>query len=312
MNGRVTVALVALSLTALLPALAEVSRLPEPVHQQTGADPPDEALLKGLLLPKPKGYQETDLEDEPGQSDPFHPSPLEERYYFQPYTHGKVGDGMGWTRPDSVYFSQIPAQAREFPSNFKSLPVLRFNNIDVNREREIRFREHGDYDQWFLQDFTAPFTAMIVFHRPTRHIYFFDYKMKRGQMVQAHSVNNCYNCHPSGLRTIRTYAIKKTDKTLLDAFNRRILSYGAADFGDNIDPKRLGPALDDDRCTGCHEGRTRGKLYRIHMRPLIYYFYKLHNMPPGAPLVAAESKTLLKRLHDGWKAAIMPATKRKS
>ena len=310
MNGRVIVG-VALSLLAMFPALSAVVPLPEPVHEETGAAPPDESVLKSYLLPKPKGYQETGLEDRDGQGDPFHPSPEEERCFFQPYSQREVDDGMAWVRPDNLYFALIPEKAKEYPANFKDLPVVRYNNIDVNREREIRFREHGEYDQWFLRDYTEPFTAAILFHHKTRHIYFFDYKLKRGKMVMAKAINNCYLCHPSGLRTIRTYAIKKTDRKTLDAFNRRILSYGAADFGDNIDPKRLGPALDDERCNACHDGRIRGKIYRVHMRPLAYYLTKLKNMPPGAPLDKTESMALMKRLRDRWKAAIMPPRKKK-
>src|SRR5439155_18932494 len=87
----------------------------------------------------------------------------------------------------------------------------------------------------------------------------------------------------------------KTDAAQLKEFDRRLLSYGAANFGNSIDPSRLGPALDNARCVGCHDGHTRGRLYAIHLATVAYYTPTLRAMPPGAPL----SPEAAKRLIDG-------------
>jgi hypothetical protein len=300
----------ALLAAAMAPAALGGARptpaLPEPVHLETGAPPPDELLLDGFLLPVPKGYKATGLKDQPGQQDPIKLSKAEALKLGFPYRKPTEEDGMGWVRPDHQYFNTIAPRAREIPRSLKHLPVVRFNNIDQSREREIRFRQHGEYDQWFLHDFTAEFTSLLTIHRRTRHAYFFDYDWEDDEIYLVTTISNCFNCHPSGPRVIRTYATKKTDAAVLKAFNRRILSYGAVDYGDNIDPKRLGPPVDDARCVGCHDGNQRGKIYRIHGVPLAYYLKKLRNMPPGAPLSPAEADALIARLHQRWKAATAP------
>lgn len=288
---------------ALSGAARPAPTLPGPVHEETGAPAPDEALLESFLLPVPKGYRASGLKGTPATPDPIKMSKAERLRVEFPYRRPKESDGMGWVRPDHQYFNLINKKARQIPRSLEHLPVVRFNNLDESREREIRFRQHGEYDQWFLHDFTKDFTSLLVIHRKTRHAYFFDYDWEDDDIYLITTISNCFSCHPSGPRAIRTYATRKTDAAVLRAFNRRILSYGAIRYGDNIDPKRLGPALDDARCTPCHDGNNRGRIYRVHGVPLAYYLKKVRNMPPGAPLSQAEATALFEEFHRKWKAA---------
>lgn len=161
---------------------------------------------------------------------------------------------MGWRLPDREYTESIPLEAKMIPRNLSALPGLRFNNLEIRGERELRWRSHGEYDQWFLHDSTRKLNALMAIHRQSKRAYFFEYRWKSGHVVYDQSTESCYSCHVSGPRLIRTYDLGKVDTTRLGEFNRRLLSYGVVDFGDSVDRERLGPPLADERCITCHNG----------------------------------------------------------
>jgi hypothetical protein len=143
----------------------------------------------------------------------------------------------------------------------------------------------------------------MTIRRETKQVYFLEYRQEGTKLVVRTSQESCHACHASGARAIRTYALPKVDPELLASVNTRLLSYGAADFGPSIDSGRLGPALDDSRCTGCHDGRTRGRLFAIHLAEMRYYLKTLHAMPPGHPLSDGEADALLERVYARWREA---------
>lgn len=275
--------LLGLSLTGAPAAPAE-SSLPAPVGEQ--------GVLSTCLLPAPPGYVVSPQQKE-RQKTPFPLTPAQRAWLFSPYFPGSMGQTMGWTVSDREYTASIPAEAKVVPRDLSSLPALRFNNLEIHGERELRFRSHGEYDQWFLRDETRKLNALLAIHRETRRVYFFEYRWRGDRLVFDQSTETCYSCHVSGPRVVRTYNLEKVDPVRLAEFNRKLLSYGAADFGDSIDPVRLGPALEDERCTGCHEDRTRGRLYAMHLPTVAYYLQTLRAMPPGAPLASEESGKLI-------------------
>jgi hypothetical protein len=218
-----------------------------------------------------------------------------------PYRTNRGDLGMGWTRLDAEYYARIPKAAREVPESLAGLPVVKFNNAQIEGIREIRFRDHGEYDQWFLWDRTREVRACIAVHRETKRIYFFEYLFNKHKLARDPSMTNCFQCHASGPRLIRSYMVAKVDRPTMDRFNKRILSYGAVNFGDSIDPKRIGPALADSRCIGCHNNEHRGKLYLVHADMIGYYLKDLHAMPPSAGIDKPAADKLLGALLHNWR-----------
>lgn len=261
----------------------------------------EEAVLATCRLKPPPGYEkrkQRDLDQVPA----FVLPDREDALVSDPYRTNRGDYGMGWTRPDADYFARIPKEAREIPESLAGLPVVKFNNAQIEGLREIYFREHGAYDQWFLWDRTRKVRACIAIQRETKRIHFFEYGFDRHRLVRDPSMTNCFQCHASGPRLIRTYMIAKVHQPTLDAFNKRLLGYGAVDFGDSIDAKRLGPAVADPRCVACHNDVLRGRLYLPHADMMRYYLNDLHAMPPGASLdKPASDKALRALLHD-WRA----------
>lgn len=264
--------------------------------------PANVGSLPACLLPPPAGYVASPQKAERQRA----PIPLtaEERARLLFPQHPELaGRTMGWTLPDREYTAAIPLEAKVVPRDLSALPVLRFNNLEIHGERELRWRSHGEYDQWFLHDVTRKLHALMTIHRQTKRVYFFEYRWKEGRVVYDQSTESCYSCHASGPRLVRTYDLPKVDPTVLGEFNRKLLSYGAAQFGDSVDPVRLGPPLDDARCTGCHDGATRGRLYAMHLPTLGYYLQTLRSMPPGAPLDPDAARALIIRQYHRFVAA---------
>jgi len=257
-------------------------------------------VLSNYLLEPPSGYRSRNQALRK-QTDPVPLTRPEQAQLFSPSHPSLYKRDMGWTRRNRSYWATIPPEARDVPPDLSSLPALRFDNLEVHGVRELRWRSHGPYDQWFLHDRSRKLHAVLAIHRQTRRTYMFEYRREGSAIHPGAGKDSCYSCHPSGPRLIRTYALPQVDPRLLAAFNARLLSYGAADFGDDLDPARLGPALDDARCTGCHDGRSRGRLYQIHTRTMAYYLKELAAMPLGDPLPPAECDRLLYRQYSRWK-----------
>ncbi len=260
----------------------------------------EETILGTCRLKPPPGYGKREQRDL-DQVAAFALPKREKSLISDPYGTNRGDFGMGWTRLDADYYARIPKAAREIPESLAALPVVKFNNAQIEGMREIRFREHGEYDQWFLWDRTREVRACIAVHRETKRIYFFEYLFNKHKLVRDPSMTNCFQCHASGPRLIRSYMVTKVDRAAMDRFNQRILSYGAIDFGDSIDPKRLGPALSDGRCAGCHNNVHRGRLYVVHADMIRYYLKDLRAMPPSAGVEKAAADTLLRTLLHNWR-----------
>lgn len=196
----------------------------------------------------------------------------------RPYNHG-----MGWSLPDREYWERIPPAARQVPRDWSRLPVVRFTNSDLGGVREVRLRIGPEYDQWLLNDPLHDLTACISVKRATRRVYFLQITpQQNGQWGFAESRDHCYSCHASGPRVIRPLNAVGVDREVLARFNRRLLAYGACDFGDSVPPESRGEPYADARCAGCHNGVLRGRLYRIHTRPIRFKTQEERTMPPRA------------------------------
>jgi hypothetical protein len=188
---------------------------------------------------------------------------------------------MGWAVPDTEYWRQIPAEARAIPEDWTDLPAVRFTNTQVDGEREIRLSIQGEYDLWLLRDPLHELTACIAIHRPTRRSWFVEIaRGPDGRWAPRRAKDPCYACHPSGPRLVRPLAQPGVDWNRLALFNRRMLGYGACDFGESVDARTRGAVNADERCTGCHNGVGRGKLYAIHSRIIQFKVQRDETMPP--------------------------------
>ncbi len=192
-----------------------------------------------------------------------------------------AGQSMGWMLSDRAYWDHIPSAARRLPKDWSHLPVVRFTNTELGGVREIRLRRGPEYDQWLLRDPLHALTACISIRRSTRRIYFMEIEQgKAGEWRFKASHDLCYTCHPSGPRVIRPLDEPVVDHPTLVQFNRLILSYGACDFGEDVDAAGRGEAETDTRCIGCHDGKQRGRLYAAHTRPITFKTQREQTMPP--------------------------------
>ena len=195
----------------------------------------------------------------------------------------KVPDegGMGWAVPDAEYWRQMPAGARSIPTDWSGLSAIRFTNTQIGGQREICLSVQGDYDLWLLRDPLHEVTACISIHRPTRRVWFLEIsRTESGAWVPKRAKDPCYSCHPSGPRLVRPLAEPELDALHVTQFNRRMLSYGACDFGESVNQAARGPVIADGRCSGCHNGTDRGKLYGIHGRLIRFKTEQEATMPP--------------------------------
>lgn len=176
---------------------------------------------------------------------------------------------MGWKQSDEEYWRATPTEARSVPADWSQMPAVKFTNSEIGGTREIRFRKTPHFDQWLLKDPLHDLTAFISVDRATRRAYFGEVtRSERAGFAREGTFDKCYVCHASGPRVIRPLNDKGVNKKTLAKFNKRLLEYGACNFGDTVDPDTRGPEYADVRCTSCHDGRSRGKLYLIHRRSI--------------------------------------------
>jgi hypothetical protein len=128
-------------------------------------------------------------------------------------------------------------------------------------------------------------------HRAARRVYFMEVaRQPDGDWALRVSSDRCYSCHASGPRVIRPLNEPKVDRRTLAAFNRRILAYGACDFGDSLDDELRHHPIDDAGCVGCHNGVRRGRLYGIHRRAILFKQEQEETMPAARPQVVANTE----------------------
>lgn len=190
--------------------------------------------------------------------------------------------GMRWSLPDLDYWRTIPPEARAIPSDWSRLIEARIVNSKIDGERSIRLSIQGEYDLWLLDDPLHDITACISVHRRTRRVWFMQIaRSSTGAWKPVRAKDACYSCHASGPRLLRPLPLPGVDRRVVYLFNRRMLSYGACDFGESIDKTARGPALEDNRCSGCHNDVDRGRLYAVHARLVQYKTEQEQTMPPA-------------------------------
>lgn len=192
---------------------------------------------------------------------------------------------MGWRVPDEAYWRSIPEHARTIPKDWSRLACVRFTNSQLGGIREVRLAIGAEYDQWLLSDPRHNLSACISVHRRTHRVYFMEVAVSAapgdaGKWVYHAAFDNCFSCHPSGLRAIRPLDEHGVDTTVLARFNRRILSYHACDYGDSVDPEVRGESIPATGCGECHNGVNRGKLYDINRKTIGFKTEKELTMPP--------------------------------
>ncbi len=189
--------------------------------------------------------------------------------------------GMGWAVSDAEYWRRIPVRARAIPNDWTGLSEVLITNAKIDGVREIRLSIQGDYDLWLLKDRIHEITACISVHRPTRRVWFMQFaRNENGAWSPVRAMDRCYSCHASGPRILRPLPLPGVDLKQVSQFNRRMLSYGACDFGDTVDESTRGATIVDGRCVTCHNGADRGKLYTIHVPLIQYKTRQEQTMPP--------------------------------
>lgn len=148
---------------------------------------------------------------------------------------------------------------------------------------------------------------------PKVRLHFRDYTIypeTTGYRLQLHETNNgkCYSCHPNGVRQLierRTpvlqaepvlgedhYGSAKVPRDFAEqrliAFNRKLRSYGGADWTGQITPEDHGPALGGPQgCLECHNGESRAALnVSISMNQIRQKVMFELNMPYDSPMPA--------------------------
>src|SRR5262249_53824136 len=151
---------------------------------------------------------------------------------------------MGWTFPDDEYWRRIPEAARTFPANWSRIPSVRYTNSEIGGVREVRLIRGKEFDQWLLSDPLHRLTAFISIRRVTREVYFGEITFDHGKTWRLDATfDRCYSCHPSGPRVIRPMSVTGVNTRTLAAFNTKILSYGACNFGDSVSDETRGDEI---------------------------------------------------------------------
>jgi hypothetical protein len=206
---------------------------------------------------------------------------LETKEMAPPVPGPKRGD-MGWAYSDAECWRRMPAAARAIPRSWSRLPTVRFTNTEIGGVRQVWLSAGPAYDLWLLRDAPHDLWACIAVHRASRRVYFQEIRPTRhGGWQPRLAKDNCYSCHPSGPRVIRPFDERRVDRAALERLNRRILSYGACDFGGTVDSAMQGAPYWDLQCAGCHDGVTRGRLYQANRRAVAFKTQAERAMPPG-------------------------------
>jgi hypothetical protein len=130
-----------------------------------------------------------------------------------------------------------------------------------------------------------------------------------GRWELGYGDDNCVKCHKSGVLPIFPVegSVADDEKTVVDAVNRRFLTYGAPRFGGYLDTAKFGPGLGSKRpqmnssgCSECHQPNGLGSLNWPMDSVLITSFVESGRMPLGSNLREWESNRLYQKLIDDY------------
>ena len=137
----------------------------------------------------------------------------------------------------------------------------------------------------------------------------------KGRWELGHGDDNCLKCHKSGLLPIFPEAgsVSADEKAVVEAVNRRFLTYVAPRFGGYFDTSKLGPGLGSSRtnananhaslatsCVACHQPSELGPLNWPMDSVLISSFVQGGRMPFGSKLNGGERVELYQQLVDDY------------
>jgi hypothetical protein len=127
--------------------------------------------------------------------------------------------------------------------------------------------------------------------------------------------DNCLKCHKSGLLPIfpEDGSVSADEKAVVEAVNKRFLTYVAPRFGGYFDTSKLGPGLGSNRttananhatlatsCVACHQPDGLGSLNWPMDSVLISSFVQGGRMPFGSKLDSAGRVELYQQLVDDY------------
>ena len=160
--------------------------------------------------------------------------------------------------------------------------------------------------------------ALVSGPEKTTNTYFKDYFRTyrrdrsvtvKGRWELGYGDDNCVKCHKSGVLPIFPVdgSVVNEEKTVVEAINRRFLTYGAPRFGGYLDAAKFGPGLGSDRppvnsrgCSECHQPNGLGSLNWPMDSVLISSFVEGGRMPLGSNLKEWESNQLHDELIDDY------------
>jgi hypothetical protein len=155
--------------------------------------------------------------------------------------------------------------------------------------------------------------AVVAGPDKTTNTYFKDYFRTyrrdgsvtvKGRWELGEGDDNCVKCHKSGVLPIFPVAgsVAHDEKTVVEAVNRRFLTYGAPRFGGYLDTTKFGPGLGSysTGCSECHQPNGLGSLNWPMDSVLISSFVEGGRMPLGSKLKEWESNKLYEELIDDY------------
>ena len=152
----------------------------------------------------------------------------------------------------------------------------------------------------------------------TKNTYFKDYFRTyrrdgsvsvKGRWELGYGDDNCVKCHKSGVLPIFPVdgSVSAAEKSVVEAVNRRFLTYGAPRFGGYLDTSKFGPGLGSKRppmnssgCSECHQPNGLGSLNWPMDSVLISSFVDGGRMPLGSNLKEWERNELYQKLIDDY------------
>ncbi len=224
------------------------------------------------------------------------------------------GHSMGWEMSDRDYLRSVPEGYLDLPpelsdglpDNIREIAAQKGWKYMRYRSRTVGNPPNGSYeralllipgetvDKWIqftvpenggraeqLVDFIALEKATGPNDKPTPYFtqYWRDRNGRNPQQRSHGSFDNCYSCHPGGMRELSpqpgSYSAEdgETLKFMQETMSNYILGRGGVDWGEALHPEEYGPPMGERQgCVKCHnngEGtheQSRGAITTRHDR----------------------------------------------